>query len=147
MFKWLIIGAMAASSAAAEDAEALSLRAARAYDAGDSALAALLWRQSAKAGAVDAMTAYAGLLEEGDGLRADPEGAARWYARAARRGDAHAMVLLAEIHLARDPHDPRAKALFQEAADRGHPFARRRLEGPPSADDAVLSGVKGDQEQ
>lgn len=115
----------AGAQASAYDAEALSDRAAEAYDAGDSVLAAVLWRLSGKAGSADAMTAYGGLREIGDGVAPDPEDALRWYARAARRGDAHAMALLADALADTDPR--RARALFAQASEQGHAYAARRL--------------------
>ena len=61
----------------------------------------------------------------GDGVAPDPEDALRWYARAARRGDAHAMALLADALADTDPR--RARALFAQASEQGHAYAARRL--------------------
>ena len=119
---------IAGAQAAAYDADALSYRAAAAYDAGDSVLASFLWRLAGKAGSADSMTAYAGMRETGDGVRADPKDAQRWYARAARRGDAHAMALLADRIFAEDPR--RAKALYARASALGHAYATLRLTHP-----------------
>ena len=136
------IAAMIASGASqaqsALGADALDARALEAYDAGDARLAAMLWRQAAKAGSADAMTAYAGLREAGDGVAADAEDARRWYARAARRDEPHAMVMLADR--IGDAADPRARALLRRAAALGHPYAIRRLSDPPRATDAGDSG-------
>ena len=49
----------------AYNAAALNDRAAVAYDAGDTVMAAVLWRLSGKAGSADAMVSYAALREAG----------------------------------------------------------------------------------
>lgn len=117
------------ASRAADDAAvaALDVRAAQAYDGGDSALAAVLWRQAAEAGGRDAMTSLGALLEEGDGVRADVDRARQWYARAAEMGEPHAMVLLAIERLTHDPADRQGLSLMMKAASLGHNFAKRRL--------------------
>lgn len=136
----IVIAASAAQAqATVYDAEQLSYDGAKAYDAGDSVRAALLWRLAGKAGSTDSMTAYAGLLAEGDGVRQDHAAAIRWYARAARRGDAHAMVVLAEDYYSHDPK--RATRLLTEAAALGHEFAKRRLALPPG--EIVVTGEGG----
>lgn len=111
---------------------ALDARAAEAYDGGDSALAADLWRQAAEAGDRDAMTALGALLEEGDGVHENLKLAREWYIRAADRGEPHAMVLIAIERLSDDPADRRGLSLMTKAASLGHEFAKRRL--------AALSG-------
>lgn len=127
----------------AYDAAALNDRAAVAYDAGDTVLAAVLWRLSGKAGSADAMANYAALREAGVGVVADPADALRWYARAARRGDAHAMTRIADQVFAKDPD--RAKALYAQAAALGHPYATHRLAHPPGEDDQIFSGGLGEK--
>lgn len=118
----------------------LERQALQAYDQGDSTAAAALWRQAALAGGRDAMTAYAGLLEQGDGVGADPTLARQWYVRAAQKGEPHAMVLLAHARLNANPHDTEAFTLMNRAAALGHAFAIRRIaelsgdDGPLSAD-------------
>ena len=138
----------AAAQASSYDAEALSYRAAEAYDAGDSALAAVLWRLSGKAGSADSMTAYGGLRAAGDGVSADPEDAMRWYARAARRGDAHAMALLADALITENPK--RAAALYAQASQRGHAYAARQLThplaNPPGETEVTTRGGFGEDQ-
>ncbi len=126
------------------DADALSYDGAVAYDAGNSALAAVLWRLAGRAGSSESMTAYAGLRESGDGVAENPEDAFRWYARAARRGDAHAMALLADSLFAVDPK--RAKALYAQAAALGHNYAMLRLAQPPGEFDGEDPGGIGENQ-
>ncbi|MEM7268381.1 MAG: hypothetical protein AAF401_03905 [Pseudomonadota bacterium] len=134
-------GALAAQPAAPTPrAEILGTRALEAYDQGDAILAAILWRLSAQQGSADSMTAYAGLLAEGDGVAQNSAEARKWYARAARRGDAHAMVLLAEIL----GEGPVANSLLNEAAARGHRYAQRRLAQPPGETKPAPSGGNGE---
>lgn len=136
------------AQASAYDADMLSDRAAKAYDRGDSILAAVLWRLSGKAGSADGMTAYAGLRETGDGVTASREDALRWYARAARRGDAHAMALLADALADKDPK--RARALYAQASARGHAYATRRLTHPlaqpPGETEVTAEGGYGENQ-
>lgn len=117
----------AVSATGDEQARVLDAQAAEAYDSGDTALAATLWRQAAQAGDRDAMTALGALLEEGDGVPANLELAREWYLRAADRGEPHAMVLIAIERLSHDPADPRGLSLMNRAAALGHDFAKRRL--------------------
>ena len=126
-------------------ADGFGLRAIEAYDKGDSVLAAVLWRQAARAGARDAMTALGGLYDIGDGVAADPRTARRWYARAARRGDAHAMLLLADSRLSLDPSDREARDLIHRAAALGHPFAKRHLAALSGDADGLTEDSTGDQ--
>ncbi len=136
----------AAAQASLYDAEALSYRAAEAYDSGDSVLAAVLWRLSGKAGSADSMTAYGGLRTVGDGVAADPVDATRWYARAARRGDAHAMALLADTIATENPK--RAAALYVQASKLGHAYAARQLThhlaNPPGETEVTTKGGSGE---
>lgn len=138
----------AAAQASLYDAEALSYRAAEAYDAGDSVLAAVLWRLSGKAGSADSMTAYGGLRAAGDGVTADPEDATRWYARAARHGDAHAMALLADTIATKNPK--RATALYVQASKLGHVYAARQLThhlaNPPGETEVTTKGGYGEDQ-
>lgn len=133
----LTLGCLASlpAGAGAGEAALIEARGVEAYDQGNAPLAVLLWRQAARAGSADAMTALGGMLEAGDGVRASARQALFWYARAARRGEPHAMVLLAEHHLSRDPVDDRGRTLLVRAAALGHLFAQRRL--------AELSGGPG----
>ena len=139
---------IAGAQASAYDAEALNYRAAKAYDAGDSVVAAFLWRLSGKAGSADAMTSYAGLREAGDGVAPDPDDALRWYGRAARRGEAHAMALLADAIA--DDQPKRARALYAQASERGHVYAARRLTHPlappPGETEVTAKGGSGENQ-
>lgn len=137
----LLAASAAALPARPDDrAEALSAAGMEAYDQGDARLAALLWRQGALLGSADAMTALGGLLEEGDGVSRNAAQARLWYARAARRGDPHAMVLLSELL----GDDPAARPLLVEAAARGHGYAQRRLAQPPG--EALSTSLGGEGE-
>jgi TPR repeat protein len=131
------LSAAPALASGANDAHAavLDVRAAKAYDSGDSALAADLWRCAAEAGGRDAMTSLGALLEEGDGVHADAALARLWYVRAAEQGEPHAMVLLAIERLNNDPADQKGIALMTRAAALDHDFAKRHL--------AALSGDAG----
>jgi TPR repeat protein len=89
---------------------------------GDYAAAEAFWRPRAEAGDVGAMVgmAYAASLAARD------DEAARWYHRAAVRGDADAQTLLASAYLegrgvVRDPK--LAYAWYLIAAEAGHPHA------------------------
>lgn len=138
----------AAAQASLYDAEALNYRAAVAYDAGDSVLAAVLWRLSGKAGSADSMTAYGGLRAAGDGVASDPKDAIRWYARAARRGDAHAMTLLADAIAAENPR--RAADLYARASQLGHQYAASQLThhlaNPPGETEVTTKGGFGENQ-
>ena len=132
------------AQSSAYDADGLSYDGAVAYDAGNSVLAAVLWRLAGKAGSSESMTAYAGLRAAGDGVAENPEDALHWYARAARRGDAHAMALLADGLFAVDPK--RARALYSQAAALGHDYAKLRLAQPPGEIDGEdPGGIGGNQ--
>lgn len=102
-----------------------------AYDAGDYATAARLWRGLAEAGDPGAQSALADLYSLGLGVETNDAVAAAWYLRAARRGQIIAQMNLAESYatgrgVARDW--VRALAWFSLAAGRGHMWARRRHE-------------------
>ena len=85
---------LAASAAATAQGE-VSVDALAAYDAGDYAEAARLWRQRAAAGDATAMVALAGLYEAGFGVPVDPERALALYRAAAAVGDPTARRILA----------------------------------------------------
>lgn len=124
----------------------LEQRALEAYDQGDSALAGALWLEAAELGAPDAMTAYGGLLAEGDGAPLDPQAALRWYEAAAQAGEPHAMTLVAETLLEDAPESGAARDLFARAAALGHPRAIRRLSELGGAADDKKLGSKGEPE-
>lgn len=137
----LIVGLLAGAGAHAGGA--LSDAALRAYDAGDAPLAAMLWRQCARAGDASAMTAYAGLLEQGEGAPQNAALARHWYDRAARRGDMHAMTLLAEALLTENPTHKRGRALLSVAAASGHHYAKHLLAFPPGDQTELGQGGEG----
>ncbi|MGB0505949.1 MAG: tetratricopeptide repeat protein [Pikeienuella sp.] len=128
----------------ANAAGAMSDAALQAYDGGDVPMAAMLWRRCARLGDANAMTAYAGLLEQGEGAPHNPALANYWYDRAARRGDTHAMTLLAEKLLTTNPTHKRAQALLNTAASAGHQYAIRLLASSPGGQNDLGQGDKGE---
>lgn len=134
-----ILLAMAASTlgsgrpALADFAEGLE-----AYDAGDLGAAYAEWLPLAECGDLQAQVALAGILETGGtGLARDLAAAARWYRRAAERGDAVGQMNLGEMYaqgwgLTRDR--VRALAWFSLAAAQGRQWAAERR-------DALLSDL------
>jgi len=80
----------------------------------------------------------------GTGVAADPGDARRWYARAARRGDPHAMALLADALAATDPK--RATALYAQASALGHVYATHRLAHPPGETKVTTKGGFGESQ-
>jgi len=104
----------------------------KAYLDGDAESAWFLWTGPAERGHRQAQFSLGHLYRAGEGVPADPETAARWFARAAEQGDPHAMLNLALMHeqgsgVPRDlplayAHAARAGRLLQ-----GEEFERARL--------------------
>ncbi|HIC81547.1 MAG TPA: sel1 repeat family protein [Kiloniellaceae bacterium] len=115
-----------------------------AYDAGDLGTAYAEWLPLAEAGDLQAQVALAGILETGGtGLARDLPAAARWYRRAAVRGDAVAQMNLGQMYtqgwgLAQDR--VQALAWFSLAADQGRQWAAERR-------DALRSGLTAAQRE
>jgi TPR repeat protein len=110
--------ALAAALPARADYEA-GLAAAR---AGDYATALQEWRPLAEAGNRDAQFNLGLLYENGLGVAADGEQAARWYRRAAEQEDREAQAYLAEMYakgLGVARNDIEALRWYRAAAERG----------------------------
>lgn len=101
-----------------------------AYDGGDYATAATIWRALAEAGDADAQTALAGLYRQGLGVAADLALARQWYRAAARQGHRAAQLNLGEL-LANDADSAESRQAayhwLARAADQGSAWAARRL--------------------
>lgn len=103
----------------------------RAFESGKLARAAAIWRPLARAGGVRAQHAL-GVLHErgGGGMAADPERAADWYRRAARRGHRDAQTNLGRLYATGRgvPEQPDTAAeLWQRAARHGQAVAQYNL--------------------
>lgn len=95
----------------------------KAYDAGEPAEAATLWRDAAEAGDAHAALLLAQMLDTGDGVPRDVQEALRWYEIAAAAGLADAAFNAAAILDQRGrPSD--AALHYARAAAAGHPRAQ-----------------------
>jgi TPR repeat protein len=120
----LALVAAAPTAALADFADGLA-----AYDGGDYATALSEWQVLADAGDARAQAALAGLYRYGQGVRADPVEAARWYRLAAEQGEAMAQLNLGEMYdlglgVGRDPVE--AYRWLSLAAAQGRRWAKRR---------------------
>ncbi len=107
-----------------------------AYDGGDYRTAFEEWRALAAAGDAEAQVALAGLYSAGEGTRADPAAALRWYRRAAEQGDAVAQQNLGDLYsrgrgAARDLVS--AYVWLSLAAEQGRRWPSRGGAGRPGA--------------
>ena len=92
-------------------------------DAGALSDGAALMRRAAEQGVPEAMRRYAGLLQRGQGVTADPEAARLWMVRAAEAGNVLAMFEAGGLFIAaEDTPENQATAArwFQEAALHGN---------------------------
>lgn len=92
-------------------------------DAGAMSDGVALMRRAAEQGVPDAMRRYAGLLQRGQGVTADPEAARLWMVRAAEAGNVLAMFEAGGLFIAADdtPDNQAAAARwFQQAALHGN---------------------------
>jgi len=92
-------------------------------DAGAVSDGAALMRRAAEQGVPDAMRRYAGMLQRGQGVTADPESARLWMVRAAEAGNVLAMFEAGGLFIAADdtPDNQAAAARwFQQAALHGN---------------------------
>lgn len=92
-------------------------------DAGAVSDGAALMRRAAEQGVPDAMRRYAGMLQRGQGVSADPEAARLWMVRAAEAGNVLAMFEAGGLFIAADdtPDNQAAAARwFQQAALHGN---------------------------
>lgn len=92
-------------------------------DAGALQDGAALMRRAAEQGVPDAMRRYAGMLQRGQGVTADPAAARQWMVRAAEAGNVLAMFEAGGLFIAaEDTPDNQAAAArwFQEAALHGN---------------------------
>ncbi|RDC74176.1 peptidase C14, caspase catalytic subunit p20 [Rhodovulum sp. 12E13] len=119
---------------------ALLARAKAAAGARDEAVA--LYRQAAERGDLRALVSLGLLMETGDGVPRDPQGALALYERAAEGGSADGAINLAVALFNGQvvPADPaRAVALFRQAADGGSAIATYNL-GVLAQDGALGEG-------
>jgi TPR repeat protein len=114
-----------------------------AYDGGDYAQALAAWTRAAAAGRADAMTALAGLYENGTGVARDSKTALIWYRRGARLGDVASQFNLGDM-IARgqgQERDPvEASMWLGLAAAQGNLWAaerKRELDRTLTADQAA----------
>lgn len=101
-----------------------------AFNAGDYALAAKLWRAQADQGDSEAQFGLAYLYEQGLGVAKDPEQAVLLYRRAADQGHTMAQNNLAVMHeagtgVAQDHAE--AAHWYRKAAEQGYALAQRNL--------------------
>ena len=147
----LLLALVAAPLAASADEFADGLAA---YDAGDYASAVEAWEPLAAAGDADALTALAGLHDDGLGVPQNHATAAAFYRRAAELGHVIAQIGIGEHYRAGHgvPRDPlEAYVWFGRAAAQGNKWAaaqRDRL--APTFDDAARAAAdqriaQGDQ--
>jgi len=124
----IVAALVAHGRAIADETRRAEISAAIAYDFGNVAGAAALWRQAAEAGSRDAMVSLGGIHETGEIGRRDLPTAVDWYRQAAALGDALAMFRIAEL-TDREPSltaEPSHEWL-RRAAAAGHPVARERI--------------------
>jgi TPR repeat protein len=95
-FARLLLAGCAAGGRPTEIRKEILERAAAAEARADDAPALAEYRQLAGGGVADAMLRLAEMYDEGRGVRADPEEATRWSARAARTGDPRGMRALGD---------------------------------------------------
>jgi localization factor PodJL len=92
-------------------------------DAGALSDGTALMRRAAEQGVPEAMRRYAGLLQRGQGVTADPEAARLWMVRAAEAGNVLAMFEAGGLFIAAEDtpdHQAAAARWFQEAALHGN---------------------------